>query len=383
MNFVCSRCGATAPVSTRAALCACGGLWKLDFKPPLFDPDLIDRREWSLFRYRAFLPLEDEGGGVGSRDDSAEPTGATTRSWRAISLGEGMTPIIRLDKDVLLKMDYFMPTLSFKDRGAAILVAHCAAIGVDSVVQDSSGNAGNSVAAYCARAGIRCEIFVPEGTSPAKIAMIRSHGATVTTVAGSRDACAEVCRAKVTVEGLYYASHVFNPFFYEGTKTYIYEVWEELGRVPAHIFVPLGNGTLFIGIVKGLEELLAAGMIAKMPQIIAVQSEHCDPIARAWEDGAYEPTHITPLPTLAEGIAIGVPARGEEILEYIYKYGVKVTTAPEDRILEARAALAAKGIYCEHTSAATYAAYLDRHEKYGRIYDSLIPMCGAGLKSDH
>jgi len=124
-----------------------------------------------------------------------------------------MTPIVRLDEDVLLKMDYFMPTLSFKDRGAAVLIAHCRAIGVDSVVQDSSGNAGNSIAAYCARAGIKCEIFVPEGTSPAKIAMIRSHGAQVTIVPGSRDHCADVCRAKVAQEGSYYASHVYNPFF--------------------------------------------------------------------------------------------------------------------------------------------------------------------------
>ncbi len=376
MKFVCSACGATAPVTTRAARCACGGLWKLDFKPPLFDPELIDRREWSLFRYRAFLPLD----GAESADSASTQS---IEKWRAVTLGEGMTPIVALDEDTLLKMDYFMPTLSFKDRGAAVLVAHAAAIGVESVVQDSSGNAGNSVAAYCARAGIACEIFVPEGTSPAKIAMIKSHGATVTIVPGSRDRCAEVCRAKVADGGAYYASHVFNPFFYEGTKTYIYEVWEELGRVPAHIFVPLGNGTLFIGIVKGLEELLAAGLIARMPKIIAVQSERCDPIARAWEDGAAEPAHITPMPTLAEGIAIGVPARGAEILEYVYKYGVNVVTAPEGRILEARAALAAKGIYCEHTSAATYAAYLDQRDRHGRIYDSLIPMCGAGLKSDH
>lgn len=376
MNFVCPRCGATAPVSTRAARCACGGLWKLDFRPPLFDPELIDRREWSLFRYRAFLPLE-------GASASAVADASASTVWRAVTLGEGMTPIVALDEDTLLKMDYFMPTLSFKDRGAAVLVAHAAAIGVESVVQDSSGNAGNSVAAYCARAGIACEIFVPEGTSPAKIAMIKSHGATVTIVPGSRDRCAEVCRAKVAEGGAYYASHVFNPFFYEGTKTYIYEVWEELGRMPAHIFVPLGNGTLFIGIVKGLEELLAAGLIAKMPRIIAVQSEHCDPIARAWEDGAPEPARITPLPTLAEGIAIGVPARGAEILEYIYKCGAKVVTAPEDRILKAREALASKGIYCEHTSAATYAAYLDQRDRHGRLSDSLIPMCGAGLKSDH
>ena len=121
MKYVCSKCDATAEVSTRAAKCECGGLWKLDYKPPKFDLSLVDRDTWSIFRYRAFMPLAGE-------------------HWRGISLGEGMTPIVSFDEDVLLKMDYFMPTLSFKDRGAAVLIAHCKAIGVDSVVQDSSGN---------------------------------------------------------------------------------------------------------------------------------------------------------------------------------------------------------------------------------------------------
>ncbi len=364
MEFVCSRCGQRESAATRRAKCGCGGLWNLDFVPPRFEANRIDRTAWSLFRYRAFLPLEGEG-------------------WKDISLGEGMTPVIRLDEEVLLKMDYCMPTLSFKDRGAALLVAHCRAVGVDSVVQDSSGNAGNSIAAYCAKAGIRCEIFVPEGTSPGKIAMIQSHGASVNVVPGSRDHCADVCREKVESDGLYYANHVYNPFFFEGTKTYIYEVFEQLGRMPSTLFIPLGNGTLFLGAMKGLEELLAAGAIEKMPHVVAVQSEGCDPIAKAWGKRERKPVTVQPLPTLAEGIAIGKPMRGEAILELIYRHGAEVIIAPEGRILDARSALARKGIYCEHTTAATYAAYLEYRAQRGSAPDSLIPMCGAGLKSDH
>ncbi len=364
MNYICSKCGVKADVATRAPKCGCGGLWKLDFTPPAFDPALVDKSCWGLFRYRAFMPLIDE-------------------SWRQITLGEGMTPVVPFDDDLLLKMDYFMPTLSFKDRGAAVLVSHCKAIGVDSVVQDSSGNAGNSVAAYCAKAGIACEIFVPEGTSPKKIDMIRAHGAAVNIVPGSRDHCADVCRAKVESEGKYYANHVYNPFFYEGTKTYIYEIYEQLGRVPQNIFVPLGNGTLFIGVIKALEEFLAAGIIERMPNVVALQSEHCAPIAAAVEQGLAAPAAVAVSPTLAEGIAIGVPMRGEEILGYIQKHGCKVILAPEAEILAARSALAKKGIYCEHTTAANYAAYLHYCRLYGKTPDSIIPMCGAGLKSDH
>lgn len=365
MNYVCPVCKKTSEVTVREPRCSCGGLWSLDFTPPKFDLALVDKKCWSLFRYRAFLPLLGE-------------------EWRQITLGEGMTPIISFSDDVLLKMDYFMPTLSFKDRGAAVLTAHCKTIGVKEVVQDSSGNAGNSIAAYCARAGIACEIFVPEGTSPQKINMIRAHNAKVSVVPGSRDNCADVCRSKVFNEGFYYANHVYNPFFYQGTKTYIYETYEQLGRIPQNILMPLGNGTLVIGIVKALEEFLDAGIIDRMPNLFAVQSERCDPFVKAVSRKAGQAAlDSPPQPTMAEGIAVGIPMRSEEILRYIYQYDIKVITAPEHRILAARAELAAGGIYCEHTTAAGYAAYLDWCETYGRLADCLIPMCGAGLKSDH
>ena len=364
MNFVCTRCGRKEAVTTRAAHCTCGGLWKLEAELPAFDLSGVDTHEWSLFRYRKFMALEDE-------------------SWRAVTMGEGMTPVVRLDEDVLLKMDYFMPTLSFKDRGAAVLIAHCKSIGVNQVVQDSSGNAGNAVAAYCAKAGIACEIFVPEGTSPKKIDMIRAHGAVCTVVPGSRDHCADVCRAKVEQEGVYYANHVYNPFFYEGTKTYIYEVFEQLGRIPANLVIPVGNGTLFLGAIYALEHLQNSGVIDHFPQIIALQSQNCDPLLRAAAQGAAEPAAVTPTPTIAEGIAIGKPMRGEEILRLAKKHGVRFVHAPEDKILEARAALARKGVYCEHTTAANYAAYLEYRRLNGPTPDALLTMCGAGLKSDH
>lgn len=363
MEFICSKCNKKEFVNTFAPRCGCGGLWKLNYTPDKFDLEKVHKSEWSMFRYRDFMALADD-------------------SWRSVTLGEGMTPVIKFDENVLLKMDYYMPTLSYKDRGAAVLVAHCKAIGVKEVVQDSSGNAGNSVAAYCARAGINCEIFVPEGTSPKKINMIRAHGATCTVVKGSRDHCADVCREKVLKEHKYYANHVYNPFFYEGTKTYIYETYEQLGRIPENILVPVGNGTLYLGVIHALEEFITAGIIDKMPQIIAVQSENCDPLLQAYQEKLLLPKDIAPMVTMAEGIAIGKPMRGEEILQYAYKYGVRFVSAREADILSARAALAKKGVYCEHTTAANYAAYLKYCEVYGETKDCLITMCGAGLKSD-
>ncbi|MCR5756829.1 MAG: threonine synthase [Selenomonas sp.] len=364
MEFVCNKCGHREEITTKKVKCDCGGLWKLDYQPPKYSPELIDEHTWSLFRYRKFMPLPGE-------------------EWRQVTLGEGMTPVISFDEHTLFKMDYYMPTLSFKDRGAAVLVAYMKAMGIKKAVQDSSGNAGNSVAAYCGRVGIQCEIFVPEGTSDKKIRMIEAHGAKAVVVPGNRDHCADVCREKVAKEGVFYANHVYNPFFYEGTKTYIYETFEQLGHIPEHIFVPLGNGTLFIGIMKALEELLASGVVDHMPQVVIVQSEVCQPFVKAMEAGRKDVAIEAVQRTLAEGIAIGVPMRSGEILEYIYKYKVQGVTIPEEGILPAREKIARQGIYCEHTTAAVYAGYERYCQQYGKPREALLSMCGAGLKSDH
>ena len=291
MSYICTSCGKETPTSTFHNTCECGGLFSLPQDHlPLWQESLIDKSVWSQFRYHAFMNLDGD-------------------VWRRVSMGEGMTPIASYNGSVFLKMDFMMPTLSFKDRGAAALVSHMKAIGVKKCVQDSSGNAGVAVAAYCARSGIACEIYVPEGTSPNKIAMIEGFGAKAVVVPGTRDHCAEVCRSKVKEEGAYYANHVYNPYFYEGTKAYIYETFEQLKRIPRHIFIELGNGTLFIGAVLALEHLMRSGVIDEFPQLIAVQSENCAPFYETEEQGSSSLVEVTPKPTLAEGIAIGKPAR--------------------------------------------------------------------------
>ncbi|MDO4936917.1 MAG: threonine synthase [Sutterellaceae bacterium] len=364
MHFVCTECGKKTPVTTRDPKCACGGLFELDYTPPKWDTAKIDRTQWNQFRYREFMALDGD-------------------AWKSVTLGEGMTPIVELEPGMFVKVDYAMPTLSFKDRGAAGLVAHMKAIGVEKCVQDSSGNAGNSVAAYCARAGIACEIYVPEGTSPKKIAMIQSHGAQVHVIEGSRDHCADVCRERVAKEGVYYANHVVNPFFYEGMKAYIYETLEQLGRIPQHIVVPVGNGTLFIGVVKALEHLLASGAIDKFPQIVALQSELCNPLETAVRQGSDVPVEVDVKPTIAEGIAIGKPLRGRELLAMVKKHNIALVIAPEDKILEARQRVARQGLYIEHTTAANFAAWDAYRQEHPEATDVLITLCGAGIKSDH
>ncbi|NEE55983.1 pyridoxal-phosphate dependent enzyme, partial [Streptomyces sp. SID8455] len=140
----------------------------------------------------------------------------------------------------------------------------------DRVVADSSGNAGTSIAAYCARAGLPCTVYVPEGTSSKKTEQIRAHGAHLVTVPGDREATALAARAAAGEPGAFYASHVFNPYFLHGTKTYVYELWEDLGgRLPDTLAVPVGNGTLLLGAALATAELHALGLIASRPRLIA------------------------------------------------------------------------------------------------------------------
>lgn len=371
IKYVCYECNKTYASETLAFKCKCGGLFnleKLDFQFSMKD---ILSHEWNLFRYLKALPF--------SKDSVV---------WKDITMGEGLTPIVPLERDnpnILVKVDYMMPTLSFKDRGAVVLISKAKEIGVKKVIQDSSGNAGNSIAAYASRAGIECDIYVPKDTPSKKIKQISSHGAKVIIVKGNReDTAYEALMAAERGEG-FYASHVYNPFFYQGTKTYAYEIYEQLdGSLPEALIIPLGNGTLLLGSYYGFKELLDLGLIEKMPKIIAIQAKGCAPIYEAFKAKKHSVEKVVNTGTLAEGIAIGKPMRGKQILEAVRATNGEIITAPEDKILETRKYLSEKGFYVEPTTAATFAGFLsyyrgNSHRLRGKI---LIPLCGAGLKKD-
>lgn len=369
VEYVCHECGATFDPRSLIFQCPCGGLLDLKREAIPFSPSDILPREWSLFRYEKVLPFA---------------PGA--HAWKGISMGEGLTPLVPLDPanpDLLVKMDFMMPTLSFKDRGAAVLIAKAKEMGVTRVVQDSSGNAGTAVAAYAARAGMACDIFVPDSTSPKKINQIAAHGATVHPVPGSREATAAAALKAAEKGDAFYASHVYNPFFYEGTKTYAYEIFEQLGTLPDTFVVPVGNGTLLLGVYYAFQELRHCGLIDKMPAILAVQAEGCAPLHRAFHQGEKTISPMETRETQAEGIAIAEPKRADQILEAVRATGGTFVTAPEEAIPETRQALAQKGFYVEPTTAATFAGYdayvrENGSENLGQV---IIPLCGAGLKA--
>jgi threonine synthase len=307
-------------------------------------------------------------------------------SWQQVTLGEGVTPLVAIDGGLRLKLDFLMPTLSFKDRGSVVMIAKAAEMGVSRVVADSSGNAGASIAAYGARAGLTVEVFVPGATSEKKVAQLLGYGATVHRVSGSRADAATAAIDHVESTGAFYASHVYNPLFHHGTKTFAFELWEQLGgRLPETVVVPAGNGTLLIGAATGFGELVAAGLTDARPRIVAVQAERCAPLAHAaGAAGRARGSEVGPRPssleTAAEGIAIAEPPRLSQMLSIVSESGGTVLTVTEEGIASARTALAAKGIDVEPTAAAAYGAWLEWGEP-SPPSSTVLAITGAGLKS--
>lgn len=366
MKYVCNICSAEYPVDTLRYRCQCGGLFSLEYEKKEDMDFSVSAR--SLWRFSSMLPPL-------SKDVIDK-----------VTMQEGGTPLISLGENLEGKAEYFMPTLSFKDRGAAVLVSLMSQIGISHCAVDSSGNAGTSVAAYCARAGIGCDVFVPSRTSDKKICQIKAHGACVHEVEGSREFTTQKTIEFVESNQVFYASHIFNPFFYEGTKTYIYELYESYGgSLPDIIILPVGNGTLFLGASIALEEMLHRDMIDSIPLIVAVQAENCAPVAHAHLHDLTHVEKIETCDTAAEGIASALPLRGDQILAHLRKNGGIVVTVSEQQIVEAHKALAMMGLFVEITSAANYAGYLkliSLREEYGNR-KAVIPLCGAGLKSVH
>jgi threonine synthase len=286
-----------------------------------------------------------------------------------VSLGETLTPITEVNfngQNVSLKLEFLFPTGSYKDRGAAVMISAAKTLGVKELFEDSSGNAGCAVSAYAAAAGISCKIYVPENTSPAKIHQMQVYGANVIKVKGSRqDAADEALRQ---AEHAWFASHVYNPWFYEGTKTFAYELWEQSGgNLPDEILFPVGNGTLILGCHKGFSELMQSGLVSQMPSLSVAQAENCAPVCGT---GSI-------FPTLAEGIAVTKPARLRQIRQVVKHTGGQFITVTEDEILRAGKEAGKKGFFIENTSAAALAAHFKTPGEKKR----LIPLTGTGLKN--
>jgi len=360
--YRCPRCSNSYPMSEPRWVCDCGSPLELESPGPL-EKDGLRGQEFTLWRYVAVLPIR--------------------RGEDIVSLGEGWTPLVPLEPQssgIYVKLEFTNPTGSFKDRGASVLVSKLKELGVREVVEDSSGNAGAALAAYCARAGIDCHIYAPAYTSPGKLRQIPAYGADLVLVEGSRKDTAQAVLAAASKT--YYASHVYNPLYLEGTKTVAYELWEQLGwRVPRVVVMPIGHGGMLLGIYKGFSELLHAGYIGSLPRLVGVQARACAPLAEAFQRGASEPVPVEEGATAAEGIKIVEPVRGVEILAAIRQTGGACLAVSEEEIEEAGSELGRRGFYVEPTSAAALAGF-ERLRSQGPMEEkTVIILTGSGLKA--
>ncbi|HPE69397.1 MAG TPA: pyridoxal-phosphate dependent enzyme [Thermotogota bacterium] len=361
-RFRCERCGASFAGNTPVWCCPeCGGLLGIECSPA-WKPGSRGFSDTGPWQYSSAIP-----GIVGSTP---------------ISLGEPTTPVLPIEIDkkrFRVKMEHLFPTGSYKDRGASVLVSWLHALGIPQVVEDSSGNAGTSIAAYCARASINCTIFTPCSTSPSKLRQVEAVGARLEKVDGTRE---DTSRKTLQVaRTVFYASHSWHPLFFQGVKTFAYELYDQCSAVlPDTVVLPVGNGTLFLGAFLGFWELVEAGWAHRIPRMVAVQAKNCAPLRRAFEKGLFEPQPVQPKATLAEGIAISTPVRGHQVLRAVEQSGGEVLEVSEEEILRVHERFTSMGFFMEPTSAAGIAgtlAYMDQNPGENVV----TAITGHGLKT--
>lgn len=357
--YSCYTCGRAYALTEPRWRCECGGFLTLPEQLP-FPVKELPNREPNIWRYREAYGL---------------PAGAPT-----VSLGEGWTPIVEQTIEgttVRFKLDYLMPSGSFKDRGASVLVSLCKALDIKELVEDSSGNAGAAMAAYCAAAGIRCRIYAPAYTPEGKLIQTRLYGAEVIKVPGTRQDTSEAVLKAASFT--YYGSHLWNPFFIQGHMSAAFEIWEQQRQgLPSSIVLPLGSGGYLEGLYRGFRLLSASGLIPTLPRIIGVQSFHCRPFFEGFSLGLETCPPVETQPTLAEGIAVSRPPRGAAVLEGVRRSKGNVLTVSEEEIRVAHHRLLKMGLYVEPTSAVALAGWfkLPKEERE----NALILLTGHGLK---
>jgi threonine synthase len=360
----CSVCDAVAgPLDWNCK--ACGGVLDVDaehLRGTRRSTALLGEPAQGVWRYLPWLPVSE-----------------------VLSLGEPTTPLVRArvgDARVTLKLEGALPTGSFKDRGSALMVRWLVTHGASEVVVDSSGNAGASLAAYSASAGLTCHVFAPRASARAKLAQIAAYGAVLHEVDGNRE---DVTNAAISwaADG-FYASHCWNPMFVAGIETFAFEVWEQYGHdVPDAVVLPVGAGTLLLGAARGFAALHACGLATRVPKIFGVQSTACAPLVTAWAAGSPEPAEVSLAPTLAQGICTRRPPRGRQIIEAVTASGGMLVAVDDDALRRSHEELAAQGVFAEYTSAVATAALARLFEggHLGRSDRVLVPISATGLKT--
>ena len=368
----CPRCGKPAPPDGMGSCTDCAVVFDVQVDLTAVPPPAEIRRrpETTIWRWRELLPIQDPAA--------------------IVSLGEGGTPLVEARRlggligipRLLVKNDALLPTGSLKDRVASAGVSRAREIKAKTVATPSTGNAAASLAAYAAAAGLDCVVFVPEGTSPAKITQARMCGATVIAVRGPFENAGRLAREAIGSFG-WYSTLSDNPYRNDGMKSYAYEIWEQLGEVPDWEIHPEASGGAVAGAWKAFGEMQTLGWVTRRPRMVAVQAEAAAALVRAWEKGLDDVEPLAPGPTVAESIRVGRPRLGWQALRALRESKGAAVGVTDEEILEAQHLLATReGIFAEPSAAASVAA-ARRLRQMGTIAEGdlvVAVVTGHGLK---
>jgi threonine synthase len=350
-HLECSLCAKTFEPGRVYNLCACGG--------PLlvrYDLELVRQswsREWirngpsSMWRYAPVLPVG--------------------RPNAIVSLGEGMTPLIRAARlgermgaeNMWIKDEGLNPTGSFKARGLSCAISMAVELGIRKLAIPSAGNAASALAAYAAAAGLEAHIFMPRDVPQSNYIECRAFGARVTLVDGLISDCARLVAEGKDSQGWFDMSTLKEPYRIEGKKTMGYEVAEQFNwELPDAIFYPTGGGVGLIGMWKAFEEMETLGWVSsRRPKMIVVQAEGCQPVVRAFERGLGRCEFFENATTLAAGLRVPKPLGDFLILDAVRASGGTAVAVSDAELLDAGGELASlEGMFAAPEGAACVAA---------------------------
>jgi threonine synthase len=374
----CRECGSTYAKELIAGCEECFGPLEVEYDYDTISRELsreiIDGREKTLWRYRELLPLDGPA---------------------AVGRATGLTPLIharRLGKLLGLSNLYIKndsvntPTLSFKDRVTAVAINKALEFGLEAVGCASTGNLANSVAANAAAAGLPAYILIPDNLERTKISATAIYGARVIPVRGNYDAVNRLCTQIADRYRWGFVNVNLRPYYGEGSKTFGYEIAEQLGwRAPDAVVVPMAGGSLISKTYKGLKEFEKLGLLAPevQPRMYGAQATGCNPISHAVKSGSDTIQPVKPA-TIAKSLAIGNPADGYHAARIIASSGGSADDASDQEIIESIKLLAeTEGIFAETAGGVTVAVtrklVAQGHIKPGDL--TVIAITGNGLKT--
>lgn len=332
---------------------------------------LLKSTEYSHWRYLPLLPVFED-----------QYIQSLKVGWTPLYHHKRINSKLRLPL-LFLKDDSGNVTSSYKDRASSVAIVKALEGRYEGIGGASSGNAGASIAAFAASAGLPCYIFVPETIPKPKLAQLQAYGAQTMLVKGTYDEAFDLCMKECAKNNWFNRNTAINPYLVEGKKTGALEICEQLNwDVPDLVFVPVGDGCILSGIWKGFKDLREIGFIDRFPQLIGVQAEGSAPLVEAYQKGLQE-AYSKNVSTIADSISVGYPRDQVKAMRAIHQSGGTFISISDEFIINAIKFLAENsGIFVEPAAATAFAGmqFMLKNDKIQSTHKIVVMLTGSGLK---